>query len=290
MALNTLSDLVVRNDLPKRQSPRQRKKNKMTFPKVTMVIPTCYEKNQRYLDLTIRSIENLNYPKDKIEVIVVASNGFIPTVPHDVKLITHSERLHFSPAVNMGFREADPESELYMIVSDDLILTKNSLQKLVNQWAGRDIILGPISNCENAMRYSLVFGFKKGNELKIFPQNVYRYDQTKDDHVDMMNADSFYSAGLWMTDALCFFSVLIPKTVWQKIGELDENFKSGQEDSDYCARARIMGIPVGICLDVFIWHFGGVTAEDMMTDEIRKESLNYFYQKYRGMNFDPLTK
>ncbi len=254
-------------------------------PKVTIVLVTYLKENQKYLDLALESINNLNYPIEQMELIVSSSGDYTPAVmPMKMKTLeVHSDiRLHFSAVVNQGVRAANPESEHYMLVSDDTMMTKNSLANLIDE-AGIHVqprVVGPISNCDNRSKYVLFFGFQIGDKQYQLTERFYRYDALAPYKAQLFNQDSHYPAGVLIQEHICFYAVLIPKVVWVKVGELDEKFLSGQEDIDYCFRCKEQGVPIVIALEAIIWHFGGTTADVVTTKDLRDFNINYFKEKW----------
>ncbi len=247
---------------------------------ISIVIPTYLPSNQRYLDLCLRSIDNLDFPKDQLEVIVVSSNGFRPVVPDYVIKHYVEERLHFASAVNLGIKNCSPESTHYFLVSDDVILTRDCLKEMLHNTQGRDYIMQATSNCDLGCKYSLVMGLKEDDGIIGVDSPKYHYEHLEPYFDRLMNATSFYPRGLIRYEYLCFYAVLIPKGVVEKIGLLDETFKSGQEDVDYCKRAYAADIPCGVVLSAVIWHFSGVTADLVMTKALRDENKDYFKDKW----------
>ena len=53
------------------------------------------------------------------------------------------------------------------------------------------------------------------------------------------------------------FCALIPRAVWEKVGELDERFEIGMfEDDDYSHRLARAGYRISTAEDCFVHHFG----------------------------------
>lgn len=247
--------------------------------KVTIVCVTYLKENDKYLRLALESVKNQIF--DDYELILVSSGDHVPQdIPKWVKHLHHKERHHYPEAVNSGFKLADPSSQYFFMMNDDVILTKNSLKNLVMTAGENDILLNPISNCDNGSKYSLVMGHQKHSEFNRLTQRFYRYDDLKDSFESLMSSDSIYPWGLILQDFICFYATLIPRKTWDKLGGLDPQFKTGQDDVDLSFRAKQMGIPAAFVLNSLIWHFGGATADLALTDEIRKSNIEYFSKKW----------
>ena len=257
--------------------------------KVTICVTTYRSASFEYLALCMESIRRLNYPKDKLDVIICCHkqqfHSYSKDYFKDVKVVSpiHDEYGN-SEGLNFGISHASPDSEAYFILNDDVILTKNSLKNLVEKSSDESILM-PISPCDNYRNYSLCMGFpvfdeKTGHGFKILDKQFYRLPELKDFTDEMMEANSIYPAGLLVMPMLCMFATLIPKTVWEKLGKLDENFKTGPDDIDYSIRANQAGIKLLVAIDSLVWHFGGVTADTSVSVARRKKNLEYFKQKW----------
>jgi GT2 family glycosyltransferase len=258
----------------------------MNLPLVGLVIATYLEQNQRYLDECLKSIKNLSYPKDKIQVMVKSSGDYEPTVDLDIPylhVLHHGRQVHYPESINLGIEELKKRFgdvfDYYLLLNDDTVLTKDSLANLVIGAMGNHMaIYQPVSNCDNHWRYLLPF---KAGEKHIM-NRFYRYDDLANDFENMRNASSPVASGYMFAEWVALYATLISKKVWDIVGPLDPKFKTGQDDVDYCKRAKMHGIPCVINLSSLIWHFGGVTADVALTPEIRNENLAYFKSKYNG--------
>lgn len=67
---------------------------------------------------------------------------------------------------------------------------------------------------------------------------------------------------------LMFFCVMIDRRLYDEIGGLDERFGlGGQDDADYCIRARKAGWDIGIARDVFVWHSGSASFRELFGND-----------------------
>ncbi len=256
----------------------------MSLPKVSIVVTTYAYETKPYLDLCIESIENLDYPKECLEVIVVC-NQFHQSIYQygdRVKVVAPIEKQFYNPrGLNFGISSASPDSDYYLILNDDVILTRTCLLPLIRMANSMDIIVQPISPCDNYRAYSLQMGYIHNQEYKPMLKQFHRMDEFKpEEFKSMMNSESMYPAGAVHTPSLCMFATLIPKIVWEKVGKFDENFKTGQDDIDYSIRASQKGVAMVYCLNSLVWHFGGVTADTSISLAKRKENIVYFKEKW----------
>lgn len=255
----------------------------MQLPKISIVLVTYLESSKPYLDACVKSIEGLNYPKENLDLVLVSSGEYRPPSPFK-KHVHSSARMHFPEAVNLGVEHTDISTEHILILNDDTILTPDSLIGLVDVAQNKNCIVGPISPCDNYMAYQLQFYYWE-NETTPRPifNRFHRWDDFKDKTEMLNRAKSIYPAGAIARPFICFYAVLIPRAVWFKVGQLDPNFKTGQDDIDYSYRVKQNGFGVYIALHSLIWHFGGVTADQTLTTEIRKGNIEYFRQKWGAL-------
>jgi GT2 family glycosyltransferase len=248
------------------------------FIMVSIVLVTYLKDNQKYLDLCMESIKRQTF-KD-YEVILVSSGEHSPTHPDWITHHHSDERLHFADAINHGVRRTNPSSKYILLLSDDCVMTETSLEMLVGTIGEGQMILNPISTCDNNSSYSLVFAYEKNGETKQLTNRFYRYDDLSQDIEYIMKTRSIYPVGIVLREYVAFYATMIPRSVWEKVGELDQNFKTGQEDADYCKRAKQQNIPSGFALNSFILHFGGVTADQVMERPGREQNIKYYKDKW----------
>jgi GT2 family glycosyltransferase len=252
----------------------------MTLPKVSIIITAFNKDHKRYLDACVASVKNLNYPKELLDVSIVSHVEYNPTYP-DTKTINFPDKNYHNPAaLNRGFREADPDSKFFLMLNDDTIVTKNSLKNMISVAVDENLIVGPIAPCDNYWLYYLHFSFASNNEFIGLSERFYKYEHLAPYINDLMNAESHYPKGLLFQPFLCLFAHLVPRKVWNAVGEFDENFKTGQDDVDYCWRARNKGFLSAVALDSFIFHFGGISSDKGIDQATRQANQAYFKEKW----------
>ncbi len=248
---------------------------------VSIIVITYIPKSKPYLDLCIESIRNLAF-KD-FEVIIVTNKNYMPEYEGCKTIAPDKEQFYPAEGINFAMRASDPQSKYFLILNDDTIVTKNSLGNLVNSVGDGAFMANAISPCDNGQAYNLIFGFQKNGLFNQIDSPQYRLDDLKDVTHELMNAESIYPPGhVWMP-FLCIFATLIPRKLYEAVGDWDENFKCGQDDLDYSWRARDKGFGTLSVLDSLIWHFSGVTAESTLNLKLRQDNIRYFKEKWGKM-------
>lgn len=244
-------------------------------PKIGIVCCTYLKDNQKYLNECLKSIKNLNYPQERLDVIVISSGDYVPFVDGSFRSIHQAAQMHYPESCNLGVSQLGPVDH-YLLLNDDTILSKDSLTKLVEGALALPMCIHqPISTCDNWFRYILDMPLGLNRRF-------YRYEDFKDQELKWIQMSESAHKGFMIVDWVPLYATLIPKLIWDKVGPLDENFKTGQDDVDYGRRARANGFGCVINLSSFIFHFGGVTADVALTPEIRNANVEYFRNKYNG--------
>lgn len=242
----------------------------MIHPNCSIIITAYSPESQRYLDLCIKSIRNLDYPGE-IEVIVVGKPGYLPR--YDGVTTISPVREQFYPPVGLNFGMKHAKHDLMLVLNDDTVLTKNSLTNLVEMYvSARHIgLLMPISNDQQS-RYSALIGR---------PPGPMKYEDFEPTSSVAMNSDSIYPPLVSYHETLCIYAFLISKEVYAKVGDFDECL-IGSDDIDYTMRMNQNGYANAIAYNSLIYHFGGVSADNTFTPEIREESMKIFRMKWTG--------
>lgn len=252
--------------------------------KVSIIVTAYLEKSKPYLDACIASIKNLDYPSECIEVLIVTPTWYIPQY-EGCQTIHPCYGAYDNPiAVNHGFAQASPDSRYFVLLNDDVIMTRDSLKNLVMSAGDSDVILGAISNCDQWGQFQLHFPLQ-------LEKRQYRLEEIADKIPEMMNAKSFYPQGFIFPQTLYLFANLIPRKVWEKVTGgttpdaigFDTNYHTSWDDTDYCQRAQQRGVRLALCLDSLVWHCSGVSADitqgDLKSDK-RAQSEAHFRKKW----------
>lgn len=257
----------------------------MSLPKVSIVVTAYLEKSKPYLDVCIRSIHNLNYPKELIDTVLVTPTWFKPEY-ENVKVIHPCFGAYHNPiGVNYGFEHSNQDSKFVLMVNDDVILTRNSLMKMVLLAGDNRAIIGAISNCDQA-------GFFDADLPLGINSRQYRLEDLGDKVHAMLNADlPTGPIRMIRPHTLYLYANLYPRSVWREVKNgttpgaigFDTNYKTGQDDIDYCLRAQRQGVILGIATDSLIWHASGTSADVTMKgigSEEREHGPAYFKNKW----------
>lgn len=244
----------------------------MSLPKISILITSYFEDSKRYLDLCVESVNNLYYPGE-LEKIIVTKPGYEPK--YDGFITTFPNQEKFFPPVGLNHGIKTATGELFFILNDDTIVTKESLFNMLNVYQRLPHVglLMPMSN-DQQNRYQAFSGINPG---------PYRYENLIGNKQVLMNARSQYSGIVSYHETLCIYAFLMSKKIYETIGPFDENL-IGQDDIDYTLRISRSGYANAITYDSVVYHFGGASADKTFTPEIREESFKRFNEKWASPN------
>jgi len=216
------------------------------FPQVSVVIVT--HNSSAYVAPCLESLRrNTAYPRWELIVVDNASvDGTAELVEEaarqhsGIRLMRLDKNLGFAAANNIGLRSA--KGDYLIFLNADTIVTPGWMGRLIRHvW--RDPTVGMVVPVTNFA----------GNEACI---DVSYADREEMEEFALRLARE--KMGLRREAAVGpLFCVLIPRQVWEQIGELDERFEVGMfEDDDYSRRILEAGLKIIIAEDCFVHHFG----------------------------------
>jgi len=196
----------------------------MADPPLVTVLVTTYNSNPEYLNLTIESAINQDYPN--LEVLVI-DDGSMPKVSNTVELINHHkvryeymQHMGVPHGLNLGMKEA--KGKYVALLDHDDILSENSISDRVE-------ILKQ-GNC------GLVYG-----DIEHIDWKGDRYSSNS--YIDYSSVDDFISAILTnVVPPLKHSGIMFDRDVVLGIGNYDVNLAAAY-DTDLCIRiAKKAGI------------------------------------------------
>lgn len=218
------------------------------------------------LDLTKQCLASLDAYSDypNIEVIVVdnaSSDGSPEWLQQwgaaeggNRRLILNADNRGFAAGNNLGLAIAS--GEYLVMLNNDTHVTPGWVRTMVNHMQRNpDLgLLGPVTN-------------NIGNEARI--------DIFYDDMTQMMARSSKYTRShvgqLYPLRTAAFFCVMLKRSVFEKIGPLDEAFGRGFfEDDDYCRRIEQAGLKVACAEDVFVHHHLSASFSKLKSQDRQK--------------------
>lgn len=221
---------------------RGRPAKKRSFGLTSIIIVTF---NQ--LPFTRECLDSIRIRTDEPYELIFIDNGstdgtpdYLRTIP-GATVICNADNRGFAQAVNMGL--AVCRGEQILLLNNDTVVTTGWLRGLLEALHDHPSngLVGPVSNSVSG------------------PQQI---DVT---YRDLTSLDGFAwdqrnNRELLELDRLVGFCLLFRRSVMERIGILDEQFRVGNfEDDDYCRRARQAGYRALIVPGVFIHHYGSAS-------------------------------
>lgn len=255
------------------------------YPKVGIIYLTYPTPNwERDINRCLASMEKLNYPKDRIELICVESKGKLPPVKpwFDEKWLPKSEKelprisyiyndawIGFAGNNNLGLVKAKELGCDYVhLTNEDTDVDPDYILRAVERaesdpkiaYVQSLILLGEernkVNTVGNAFHY-LGFGYSDGYKWTK-EQALAHFEQEK--ARGNKDLEIGYASG---AGVLCRISAL------DEMGLFDEKFFMYHEDTDSTLRARMRGWKTVVEPTSIIWHYY----------EFAKSKINYYWME-----------
>ena len=257
-------------------------------PAVDIIIPTY--NNLEYLKACVESIrKNTDWPYNLI-IVDSGTDGTADWIRQEPQIFAwhHSDtRLHFSEANNVGLRLG--KAPFVCLLNDDTIVSQGWLTGLMHEAMKPGVgAVGPFSNCDQTWLHN--------DRITVGDRDLHpgmSMDQVRDilPAIQTFRRPKTIHPREW----LAFYCTLLPRQVVSEIGLLDEDFKSGCEDRDYCYRIEKAGYRFLQTYDSWVFHFGGRTRTITKTENaerhIAEDAYNYdvLNRKHPGSMKQPVS-
>lgn len=216
----------------------------LPLPKVSVVVLTYNN-----LELTKACLDSLltqsQYPN--LEIIVVDNHSSDQTPTYlsawadghpDRIVILNPDNKGFAAGNNLGLAAAS--GDYLVILNNDTVVTAGWIKGLIRHLQDhKEIgIIGPITN-------------NIGNEAKVGT----RYERLEDMPAEAAQMTRARMGEWFEINTLAFFCVMFPRSTYEQIGGLCEEYGLGFfEDDDYCRRVQRHGMRAACAEDVFVHH------------------------------------
>jgi len=202
----------------------------------------------------LASIKKLNYPKNKIETIII-DNGSKDKSPEkiagkfpEVNLIKLKKDIGLPASLNLGIKKS--AGKYIFIANDDIVLEKNSIKNMVHfleKNTNVGVLGGKVFYKNEPKKLSdsaCDFNFYLG-EIK---KGLAKGEQIK-----------------WLQSC----SIMVPKIIFQKVGLFDSGFYPLYfDDFDFCLRVKNSGFKIVYLPNATFWHGVGKTTRQFSNKKV----------------------
>jgi GT2 family glycosyltransferase/glycosyltransferase involved in cell wall biosynthesis len=243
------------------------------FPPASIIIITY--NNLTLTQMCLESVfRDTEYPNFEVIVVDNASHdGTAKWLAEQsareprLRVILNADNRGFSGANNQGLRMA--RGQFLCLLNNDTVVSRGWLSTLIGHLRGapKAGMVGPVSNMV-------------GNEAKI-PVGYTAIEDMPPWAADYCRRHDGQSMPMQM---LGFFCVVLRREVFEKVGEMDEQFGVGYfEDTDYCFRVGRKGYELRCARDAFVHHWQGASFRLLGDDKhahIYQQNQHLFESKW----------
>ncbi len=218
----------------------------MDEPLVSIIIPT-HNRIEKLIRL-ISSILESDYPKDKLEIIVVddastdGTHEYIKKLFPQVKVIRNEEEKLLAESRNIGVRVS--HGKYIFIIDDDNVVDKNALRELVEFMEKHPEVgvAGPIMYFLSDPKRIWCAGVRRNywtTITKLIGFNTKNRRLFKEPY----ESDDFPNA------------FMVKREVFEKLGLFNSNlFPIHYDEADFCQRVKRSGFKVMVVPSAKVWH------------------------------------
>ena len=257
-------------------------KDILTYPQVSISVVNLNGKG--YLGECLDSIKHLNYPSDKIEVIIVdngsrdGSVGFINSNYPETRVIQNNKNMGFAFANNQAARAA--KGEYVAFLNNDTKVDKNWLIELLMPIYRDKEVVASGSKVLSIDGKKLDFvGGMINFEGKGF-QIDYGVPADKDKY-HLISYLPFVNGG----------AMMVNRDVFLETGGFDEDFFAYYEDVDFGWRLWVLGYKVVFAPRSIVYHHHHGTSNQFSEDKLRfLKERNSLYSVFKNYDENNLSK
>lgn len=236
---------------------------------ISILLASYGPQSQRYLDLCFKSLKAQTF--QDFEVIHVSSGEFKPS-SQATQHFHSNERLHYPSAVAKAYEHSNPANPFILFLNDDVILNKRCLFYMVNASALGNMIINPLSNCDDNGRFYLTE--TKFNKLQ------YRIDEMEQICDDVVTHEHEFPFLLFPMEIAHLYCSMIRRETYEAIGGIDTAYRTGFDDRDLSNRAKRVGANAMVFTKAYALHGSGVSADLHLTLDDRQFNQKYFMEKH----------
>jgi len=220
---------------------------------------------RKYIRKCLDSLFKTEYPKHKLEIIVVdnastdGSQEIVEKEYPDVVLIRNRENMGFCGGNNIGIRKAT--GDLIILLNNDTIVDRNWIIEILKE--AKDPKVG-IIGCKLLYSPGKIIQSCGWKEKFLGYWEDIRAGQALKEVTGVGGRE---------VDYVCGAALAIKREVVEKIGLLDPHFYAYVEDVDWCYRAKRAGYKV-VTSNAIVYHYGSASWH--------RFPLKQFYLIYRN--------
>lgn len=244
-------------------------------PGISIIIVT--HNGEKYIAENLNSIENQSVQPEEIIIVDNASTDhtkeLITNQRVPVKLIENRKNRHYARGINIGIQNA--RGDLFVILNQDLVLDSHFLAEIVENYRNGDR-RQDIAALVPQMRFIRLRGFvnSMGNVIRNFGWGSDNYFGAVDigqfDHLKQVKSS-------------CFGAIAITREGWERIGRMDERYRSYYEDVDWSFRAHLKNMVLKAVPRARVYHhFGGSYDPGYRLKLVVKNRLRFVLKNFSG--------